>query len=233
MAAAKHDLKHLNTLHIPCVEDGTTSFGCDQEWFGTQWQRRAGCGPNVATNLMMVLTADGRISLPFDLTTRKGCVGLMDAIWQHVTPTMMGVNTTIRFTTGLRNFAFMHHVPIRCAMLDVPRSRKKRPTTAEVVAFVRDGLSMECPVAFLNLHNGDIPKLDSWHWVTIVSLETDDEAGTAVATAYDGDKAFPVDLVKWCAGTNMGGGFVRLAGTDAQRIPEKAEDEAGCGAADT
>lgn len=210
METGMTNLKHLDTLHIPCEADGTTSFGCDQEWFGTQWQRRAGCGPNVATNLLMYLAADGRIQLPFDLKNRMGCVDLMDAVWHHVTPTMMGVNTTIRFTTGMRNFAFQHRLPMHCAMLDVPKSRRKRPNTREIVDFVRAGLEMDCPVAFLNLHNGDVPLLDSWHWVTLISLDVDATAGTAIATAYDGDKEIPVDLVHWSTHTNMGGGFVRL-----------------------
>ena len=47
-----------------------------------------------------------------------------------------------------------------------------------MINFVRLGLDQDCPVAFLNLSNGRLTNLDSWHWVTITGLLADSSEST-------------------------------------------------------
>ena len=108
-------------------ESGNHSYGCDQEWYASQWKRQAGCGPNVATNLLVYLACAGRIDLPYEIGSKAACMRLMDAVWDHVTPTPMGVHTTQRFAKGLLAFSERHGFPLRLECLEVPRARAHRP----------------------------------------------------------------------------------------------------------
>jgi hypothetical protein len=66
-------------------------------------------------------------------------------------------------------------------------------------------------VAFLSLDNGQEELLDSWHWVTLLALQCEEEDGGAVfADVADEGKLLHVDLKKWFDTTNLGGGFVRF-----------------------
>ncbi len=203
------ELANRECLLIP-DDGGNRSYGCDQEWYASQWKRQAGCGPNVATNLLVYLACAGRIDLPFAIGTKAACMRLMDAVWDHVTPTMMGVHTTRHFAKGLLAFSRQHGLALRFESLEVRRARARRPNAATVAAFVAEGLRRDAPVAFLNLHNGTIAPLEAWHWVTVVGMR---QAGPddARLSIFDGDAAFEVDLAAWLASTRMGGGFVRLA----------------------
>jgi len=203
-------LKNLDLLHIPCNEDGTTSFGCDQDWYTQPWQRQAGCGANTASNLLLYLHKSGRITLPFELDTRMGCLALMETIWKHVTPTMMGVNSIHRFTKGVHHYISGQKIFLRCALLEYPREKADRPALSTVLQFIKQGFELDCPIAFLNLSNGDVKALDAWHWVTLVSVEENTESGHIQVTAYDGDKSIAVDLALWCETTTLEGGFVSL-----------------------
>ena len=201
-------LRNLSFLHIP-NESGTASFGCDQDWFSTAWKRQAGCGPNAASNMLLYLQAGGRIHLNFGISGKTEIKALMEAVWRHVTPGLLGVHTIRRFAKGLHAFSVQHGVDLSCELLEVPRKRKNRPSVEEAARFIAEGLDRDCPVAFLNLHNGSVAPLDAWHWVTVISL-SHDESGNPVLGIYDGDKAFDANLSDWLASSAAGGGFVRL-----------------------
>ena len=69
------------------------------------------------------------------------------------------------------------------------------------------GLECDCPVAFLNLDNGKIRRLDRWHWVTLIGLDGD------TASIVDNGEAFTMDLRLWYDTTKTRGGFVSALGT--------------------
>lgn len=206
--ARVHALTNPECLRI-ADEAGNRSYGCDQEWYDSRWKRQAGCGPNVATNLLVYLGCAGRIRLSFEIGSKAACMHLMEAVWHHVTPTPMGVHTTQHFAKGLLAFSSAHGFPLHLELLEVPRTRARRPSLDAAAAFVADGLDCDAPVAFLNLHNGSLARLESWHWVTVVGLRRT-AAGEAILSIFDGDAAFEAELGAWLAGTQMGGGFVRI-----------------------
>ena len=74
--------------------------------------------------------------------------------------------------------------------------------------FVRRSLERDCPVAFLNLHNGVVKELDWWHWVTVTALED------GRADLLDSGEALTIDLRLWYATTRRRGGFVSALGED-------------------
>lgn len=90
-----------------------------------------------------------------------------------------------------------------------PSARTKRPPYEQVEAFVRRALERDCPVAFLNLHNGRVKELDYWHWVTITALED------TTAVILDSGSALRIDLRLWYETTKRRGGFVAALGDPA------------------
>lgn len=194
------------------IADGDNlHYGADQEWFGPLWRRKAGCGPTTAAEQLAYLahTRPGLEPLcTLPVLERKSFAAYMDAVWEYVTPGCHGLNTIEKYSDGVRAFARARGVKVRPLELAVPKDAAKRVPFADCVAFLRAGLEGGCPVAFLNLDNGQVENLDYWHWVLVTGLILDGETVTAVAT--DGGKRLEIDLRLWYATTSDGGGFVCL-----------------------
>lgn len=190
-----------------CDLEGPRAFrwhGVNQDWFESYWQRKAGCGPCTASNMLRYLS--GRAALPWPVETREDMVRLMHLAWEDVTPGVFGLNSPHSFQEGMDRLLYKAGSPLRCRTLEVPASRRERPDAQAVAAFIAQGLSQDMPVAFLNLHNGSLRHLESWHWVTLLALDT--RQGAMQATAVDNGRQLRLDLKEWLNTTNRGGGFV-------------------------
>ena len=71
-----------------------------------------------------------------------------------------------------------------------------------------DSLERDCPVAFLNLHNGLEKRLDWWHWVTIVALDGDN------VSILDSGEELEINLRLWYETSKKRGGLVAALGVD-------------------
>jgi hypothetical protein len=179
-------------------------YGCDQEWYPTEWQRLSGCGPSVACTIMSYLNAE-RPSAGKGFKSRKECLSLMEEIWEYVTPTREGIPTTKMFCDAVLAFVKSKGIEVEHGMCDVPEDQSLRPSLEDVLGFLEAALSRNAPVAFLNRCNGDVRNLERWHWVTIVSLE---RAGVGVsANILDEGRVKKIDLALWYKTTRLGGGF--------------------------
>lgn len=197
-------LKHPEYLTI--VDDqGALYHGADQEWFPLLWQRKAGCGPTTATHLVLYNRHDSRPSNKPDM------VRLMDTMWTHITPGIMGVHLVSQFTKGLSRFLAEHALPYSITSITVAKDRTKRVGFEQIVSFIEGALLIDQPVAFLNLSSGEVKNLDSWHWVTIVGLEHTENG--VLIHVYDGGTQWVIDLKLWYETTVRSGGFVSLQRT--------------------
>ncbi|MDK2859503.1 MAG: hypothetical protein PWP25_689 [Sphaerochaeta sp.] len=197
-------LKHPEYLHIHSGD--TLYYGADQEWFPLSWQRRAGCGPTTATHL--VLYNLGKHKGEPAAAAQDQAVALMQQLWTHVTPTLMGVHLVSQFTKGLSSALTEQHINGEVVGFSLPKAKEARPPFPEVLNFIKESLSLDQPVAFLNLHHGDVMNLDSWHWVTIVALDAD----SGLIHVYDGGKKWAIDLALWYKTTPRAGGFASIRG---------------------
>lgn len=196
-----------SSIHI--VDDsGNTFFGCDQEWFGSHWQRLSGCGPSVASNLLLYLHRAKNIRLPMAVNNQTDYIKLMEVLWSHVTPTHNGVYMLEQFYNGVHDFAQDHGYCLENFSLYVPEKKTAQPKLSAIVDFISEGLLQDCPVAFLNLSNGDVCNLEKWHWVTIVSLKIDPDNSYVLVKIYDAAESVIIDLKLWYETTTLGGGFV-------------------------
>ena len=197
---------------LDVTDEGETFHGGDQEWYPDDWQRKAGCGPTAASAMVSYLAQTRpacRPLYPSGSWEKADFLALMEEMWKHVTPGRKGVNTLHIFTKGITEFANEKRVSLPFRELDIPRFKIARPTVDQCAAFLKAGLEQDSPVAWLNLHNGGVSGLDSWHWVVVTALELHSE-GPILCTYLDGGKVKTADFRLWFQSTKMGGGLVYL-----------------------
>ncbi len=200
-------LEHPERIQITDGE-GCLRYGGDQEWYGPFWRKQAGCGPTVASNLMLYQHRAGRLRLPAEVTDVPTYVELMDAVWCHVTPNMRGVSTLSHFCTGVHGYLRSIGQKLSCNTLEVPRNMKHRPDVPALAAYLDKAMKADSPVAFLIRSDGAVENLEAWHWITIVSFEYEAESSSLTAEIYNNSVPSRVDLVKWLCAPGFGGGFV-------------------------
>lgn len=208
-------MKHILSLSRPQAmdirrQDGTRSHGADQDWYTLPWRQRAGCGPTTASAQMAYLAAlrPSLVALcPLEGREQGAFVTYMDKVWEYVTPGSHGLNRVEMYTDGVARFCGERGVRLVPHALEVPIG-EERPGFDRCVSFIRAGLASDCPVAFLNLDNGEVEALDKWHWVLLSALEEGD-AGTLV-TVVDNGNTFSIDLKMWYDTARDLGGFVWL-----------------------
>lgn len=191
------------------ITDEASCFGCDQEWYVSEWQRLSGCGPTAAANLIYYLTHnDPALSSQSCFNDKTFCLSLMEEIWAYVTPTSEGVDTTKMFYESLLPYFQSKGIRVTYEFSDLPEDKALRPSFSEVLDFLIRAMQNDAPVAFLNLCNGDEDQLEEWHWVTIIALEYSENRETAFVKILDQGQIFTINLTLWYNTTALGGGFV-------------------------
>lgn len=207
----RSSVKRLDGMDIS-LEGGDISKGVNQDWFQSYWQRLAGCGPCTGANMMRYFGKRAGLDVP--LAGKGQMLRLMEKAWGYLTPGVRGLNSVARFQEGMDRWLMDQCSVLRTRGLEVPGAREKRPALAEVAAFIRAGLGADSPVAFLNLHPGELSNLENWHWVTLIALYEEPEGGL-YAEAIDNGRLLLLDIGLWLNTTRQGGGFVYCASGDA------------------
>jgi hypothetical protein len=206
---ATKSIANLNSFKVLDPSSQKTYYGCDQAWYKTEWQRRAGCGPTAASNIFLYLGhALSNRELRPSGNSKQHCMALMEEVWRYVTPTERGIPSTKMLYEDMRNYTQSKGLPLNYAVCDVPVEKANRPDLTEIIKFLESALVQDAPVAFLNLCNGHEKNLDRWHWVTIVSMEYTDNIDRAFIDILDEGLIKKVDLRLWYNTTTLGGGFV-------------------------
>jgi len=190
---------------------GILYHGADQEWYPLSWQRRAGCGPTTASQLLLYNSRRHPELGIMAVKDKEGMVALMEEVWTYITPGIMGVHVVSHFTKGLERYLADHDIDLAVTSLAIPKQREARPSFSEVEAFITSRLEAGQPVAFLNLGSGGIKNLDPWHWVTVVGLFQVREDTPVMVNIYDAGNSFPIDFSTWYELTGRSSGFVSLA----------------------
>ena len=121
------------------------------------WQRRAGCGPTTASNLMLYFQQK---QSPRQIDKEEALL-LMQELWSLVTPGIMGVHLLSQFTTGVEAFLPKFPFALTAQTLKIAKVKEKRPSLAQVVDFLVSSFEADSPVAFLNLSKGSLKNLDA------------------------------------------------------------------------
>ncbi|MDF2685471.1 MAG: hypothetical protein K0S55_652 [Clostridia bacterium] len=184
-------------------------FGCDQEWFPSKWQRLSGCGPTAASNIVLYLNNNTNI-FGFNkvFNNKEDCLSLMQEVWEYVTPTLRGIHTIELFYESLDSYFKFKNIKTAYTFLNIPKEKSQRSQLSEIINFIKDALSKDVPIAFLNLSNGKEKNLDPWHWVTITSIEYTEDKNQTFINILDEGQIKKIDLALWYSTTSQGGGFV-------------------------
>lgn len=180
-----------------------TSFGCNQDWYPTQWQKEAGCGPTVASNILLYMEAQSRSSF-----NKHECLELMESVWKYVTPTNKGVNTLELFYQGMIEYANSVKIKLCYCYCNINNQSISHTPLNKVIKFLEKGLDKNVPIAFLNLDSGDEKAIERWHWVTVIALDYTDVGEETTIKILDNGVLKRVNLALWYKTTNIGGGFV-------------------------
>ncbi len=203
-------VKNINRLEIVGT-DGSTYCGGRQEWYGRPWKRIAGCGPTVVAGIVRYLSGGLPESLQDGSSLSVGeFLALMEEAWGFVTPSVRGLPSPSALIKGAQAYLAYKNLPYTTEALDIPKADRLRPGFQAVLSFLESALLADTPVAFLSLDKGAEERLDSWHWVTLLSLTYSPDGSFAQAGVADEGDYFPVDLRKWYDTTPLGGGFVRF-----------------------
>jgi hypothetical protein len=206
---AKRAIKHPEYFEVSGTETDKACLGCDQEWYGSEWQRISGCGPTAASNIVYYLGRTRYQTCRLDVQNGKeGCLALMEKVWNYVTPDEEGVDSTTKFRDSLRAFFDSAGVVTFNEVCDIPEERGARPTPSDVLELLFRAFDNDAPAAFLNLCNGEVDELEAWHWVTAVSVEYSNDAESISLGILDEGRIKYIDLVSWLKTTSLGGGFV-------------------------
>ena len=195
-----YTLQHPEIFEIMDSKTNRIFYGCDQDWYTTKWQQLSGCGPTVATNTVIYL-------LKKQYSTRSEYVELMRDVRKYVTPKIGGVNRTSIYYRGLARCFSNNNYAMDYKYLNVPR-KSHRPSFAQITEFINTALVNDSPIAFLNLHNGKVKNLESWHWTLIIESHLDIENDHTMVTILDNGEKKTIDLKLWYESTANDGGFV-------------------------
>jgi hypothetical protein len=208
-------IEHPELFTVADESSGESYCGCSQEWYTGKWRRMSGCGPTAASNIILYMNRVRCAATVESSISKAECLSIMEEMWRYVTPTVRGVHTTKRFHEGMSGYAASKEMSVRFEVCNLPKNKSRRPGLTEVLSFIEGALEKDCPVAFLNLCNGQELSLDRWHWVTIISLEHAEDGENAVIEVLDEGEVKRLNLSLWYNTTKRGGGFVYLVELDA------------------
>jgi len=200
------ELSNINVFKITDDKSSLTYYGCDQAWYDNIWKKKAGCGPCTVCNIIIYLYYKTLFNNSFHIN-KTDVLRLMNEIWEYVTPSVWGVNSTKMLYDGAIDYAVSKGMDLNYNYLNIPQDRAMRPELDEVIDFIAKAIKKDSPVAFLNLCNGEEKNLYRWHWVTIAAINVK-SADEAILTVLDEGKIIYINLSLWYKTTNLGGGFV-------------------------
>lgn len=191
------------------LDKGThaTTYGCDQRWFATERQRSSGCGPSVASSILLYLNRP-RSANDKELCCKNKCTAFMEEVWEYVTPKEKGIHTTEMFCESLQSYVLSKGLKLEFFCCDIPEEKLARPAISEIAFFLETAFLRDIPVAFLNLCNGSEENLDRWHWVTVISMGYEESEKSVIIHFLDEGIIKAINLALWRDTTTLGGGFV-------------------------
>lgn len=195
-------LVELKKLELSDELSQEITFGFNQEWYKSKWQRLAGCGPTAASSLIYYgLHSDQKLE-------KNKALEIMETVWDYVTPGMGGVYKRSMFTGGLQRYFDKHEIKATIESIEITKNKKTRMSLIDTVNFLENGLNNNALIAFLNLDNGDEEKLDQWHWVVVSGIDVHENHSQVFINIIDDGKLFAIDLDLWLRTTKKGGAFV-------------------------
>ncbi len=193
---------NIDRMIIKDNENNEIYYGGDQEWFSTDWQKKAGCGPTTAATMILYEYSKNQYD-------RLSFLRLMESLWNYITPTSRGVDTLERFAEGYKKYVKdQYNLFLKIFYLNIVEDINQRQSNEFIFLQLNKAVQTNHPIAFLNLHQGKEKKLYTWHWVTLVSLSYDKYNDELRGLIIDEGLLKSINLGLWLKTSQKGGGFV-------------------------
>ena len=179
-------INNIDTSGYATISLKTNFFYLDNKYYGgnQSWWEKAtfkylhffskkksdvGCATVAASNVMAYLAKSAGLKKLYPYTyTKSDFLKMMNKMWGYVTPGPAGFWWLSDYVKGVEKYAKNAGVPsLKGVWSD------KKPTLANAIQYVKDGLKRNCPVTLVvhsnsKLNVGDINF--GWHWVVITSI---------------------------------------------------------------
>ena len=180
------------------IRDQIDCYGGNQDWYNSYYKRLAGCAPVTASNITMyeLRKNSNKEYLKHEF------IELMNDLWNYITPGIMGVDKVEKYMQGYDKYIKTNNIGLTSSKIFYTKSKNKE----ELKKYLTEALEQNHPVAFLNLNNGKEENLESWHWTTIVGLET--KNGNSKVLISDEGYLKEIDLTLWFETKAREGSFI-------------------------
>jgi hypothetical protein len=193
-------------------KSGHMFLGCDQDWFVNDgFIRQAACGAAVCSTIFLYLlrTREEWRAHPLEFGSKDAILPFMETVYAYVRPRKGGVMAD-HFSEGAMALAKSIQIPVTPESLKIPVRKSRRPLADEVKDFLVASITADIPAAFLILSNGRSENLDTWHWVTVTAIDTEETGVGLRAQILDNGILFWANLGLWLQTSLIGGAFVRF-----------------------
>lgn len=178
-------------LNLDNLKIDNLYYGGNQDWYNSYFKRLAGCGPTTAATIIMYEEKKAYNKQEF--------INLMNTFWKYITPGMMGVDSVDKYKMGFDKFINATKLSYSSKILNLNNTN-----LGEVKNYLIDAITNDHPVAFLNLNHGSEKNIDSWHWSTIVGINTD----TLDIDICDEGYIKTINIGSWYESTKGNGSFI-------------------------
>ena len=100
-------------------------YGGNQEWFSSIFQRKAGCGPVSASNVIMYESKKHY--------SKEEFIKIMEDMWNYITPGMMGLNKVEYYNDGFSKYIKDNNIKLKeSSILKIAKNKEERPSIKEL-----------------------------------------------------------------------------------------------------
>ncbi|MFS0860001.1 hypothetical protein [Paenibacillus taichungensis] len=170
------------SMFVPVQDGSGYSYGGNQNWYSQNTHKERGCGPVAAANITNYLAKITNPSVYSTLysgntTSKQDFLAHMDKMYDYVSPGILGKISVGGFASAVESYA-------KDKKVNLSRVTDNSAFTLDnTAAYIKAGLSLNSPVATLNLSKFDDYEYE-WHWMTITKYyrDTTDSRWIAVST---------------------------------------------------
>lgn len=170
------------------ISSGTYSYGGDQGWWAASnaTKNERGCGPVAAANITTYLAKITKPSAYRNLysgvsTSKNDFLAHMNTMYSYINPGAFGETSVNAFTSAVEKYAKDKNVTL-AGVYD-----NSAFTLDNTAAYIKKGLSLNSPVATLNLSKFTGYPYE-WHWMTITKYYRDVNDNRWIAVSTWGDR---------------------------------------------
>lgn len=180
-------MPELKITHI-YENNNLIGYGGNQDWFLSDWAKKAGCGSVLGSNMFAYYTQ-------IEKSSKEEFLTIMDDLYTYMTPGRMGFPYFYKFA-----HKFVERMEKEKRSFK-PIYLKKSKSIDQSIQFIKKSIDQNHPVGVLILsHKAKELEEDNWHWVCITGYEQNNHQTNIIFSdcgsrrVVDANVLFEVDI---------------------------------------